>query len=293
MPAKPLILAIDNGTQSVRALLFDTNGNLVGKGKQEIEPYFSQHPGWAEQHPEYFWESLGKACALLWQSTDTSPDQVAGVTVTTQRGTVINLDGDGKPLRPAIIWLDQRHARVDGPVRGPWGWLFRLARLDDTITRFREKTQANWIAQNQPEIWSKTRHFLLLSGYLNYRLTGQFRDSTGNQVGYLPFDYRKHRWAGRRPPGTVPGSAGYCRSLRQGLRSAGLRRPDPGYRLHELWHHRHHQHHQPALCGTHTDDAALSFCTARALFHGSDDLPGLLDGELVQAGIRAAGEAPG
>lgn len=198
MPAKPLILAIDNGTQSVRALLFDTNGNLVGKGKQEIEPYFSQHPGWAEQHPEYFWDSLGKACALLWQSKDASPGQVAGVTVTTQRGTVINLDGDGKPLRPAIIWLDQRHARVDGPVKGPWGWLFRLARLEDTITRFREKTQANWIAQNQPEIWSKTRHFLLLSGYLNYRLTGQFRDSTGNQVGYLPFDYRKHRWAGPR-----------------------------------------------------------------------------------------------
>ena len=42
MPAEPLILAIDNGTQSVRALLFDTSGNLVGKGKQEIEPYFSR-----------------------------------------------------------------------------------------------------------------------------------------------------------------------------------------------------------------------------------------------------------
>ena len=198
MPAEPLILAIDNGTQSGRALLFDTSGNLVGKGKQEIEPYFSREPGWAEQHPDYFWEQLGEACQLLWSSTDATPDQVAGVTVTTQRGTVINLDENGQPLRPAIIWLDQRHARVEGPIKGPWGWLFKVARLEDTINRFREKTQANWIAQNEPEIWAKTRYFLLLSGYLNYRLTGEFRDSTGSQVGYLPFDYKKHRWAGRR-----------------------------------------------------------------------------------------------
>ena len=194
----PLILAIDNGTQSVRALLFDKQGNLAGKGKQEIEPYFSEHPGWAEQHPEYFWDNLGKACQRLWQSTAAQPSQVVGVTVTTQRGTVINLDANGAPLRPAIIWLDQRHARIDKPVKGPWGWLFKLTRLEDTIHRFREKTQANWIAQNQPEIWKQTRHFLLLSGYLNFRLTGQFRDSIGSQVGYLPFDYRKHRWAAPR-----------------------------------------------------------------------------------------------
>ena len=195
---KPLILAIDNGTQSVRALLFDTQGNLVGKGKQEIEPYFSEQPGWAEQHPEYFWENLGKACQLLWKNTDALPAHVAGVTLTTQRGTVVNLDEHGKPLRPAIIWLDQRHARVEGPVPGLWGWLFKLLRLESTVDRFREKTQANWIAQNQPEIWAATRHYLLLSGYLNYRLTGQFRDSVGSQVGYIPFDYKRHQWAGQR-----------------------------------------------------------------------------------------------
>lgn len=195
---EPLILAIDNGTQSIRALLFDTRGNLVGKGKQEIEPYFSDQPGWAEQHPEYFWDNLGKACDILWQNTTARPEQIAGVTLTTQRGTVINLDENGEPLRPAIIWLDQRHARVDGRLKGPWGWLFRLARLEDTVDRFREKAQANWIAQNQPDIWERTRHFLLLSGYLNYRLTGQFRDSTGSQVGYLPFDYKRHQWAGAR-----------------------------------------------------------------------------------------------
>ena len=46
------ILAIDNGTQSVRALLFDLKGNLVDKSQVPLEPYFSEQPGWAEQHPQ-------------------------------------------------------------------------------------------------------------------------------------------------------------------------------------------------------------------------------------------------
>jgi len=196
--SEPLILAIDNGTQSVRALLFDTQGNLVGKGREPIEPYFSPQPGWAEQHADYFWESLGKACDALWQSTDASPDQVRGLAVTTQRGTVINLDKAGRPLRPAIIWLDQRRARVEGPVRGPWGWAFRALGLTPTINGLRAKTQANWIAQEQPDIWQQTDKFLLLSGYLNWRLTGRFVDSTGSQVGYIPFDYKRQQWAAPR-----------------------------------------------------------------------------------------------
>lgn len=86
MTETPLILAIDNGTQSIRALLFDSQGNLLGKGKQEIEPYFSEQPGWAEQHPDFFWENLGYACQKLWLTTQARPEQVMGVTVTTQRG---------------------------------------------------------------------------------------------------------------------------------------------------------------------------------------------------------------
>lgn len=195
---KPLILAIDNGTQSVRALLFNLQGDLVGKGKEDIEPYFSDQPGWAEQHPDYYWQSLGRACDKLWASTEASPEQVTAVTLTTQRGTVVNLDRNGEVLRPAITWLDQRHARAEGPVRGPWGWLFTMLGLQDTLRRFRENCQANWIAQNQPDIWQRTDKFLLLSGYLNWRLTGRMADSAGSQVGYIPFDYKKQCWAGKR-----------------------------------------------------------------------------------------------
>ena len=64
------ILAIDNGTQSVRALLFDPQGNLISKTLVPLAPYFSVQPGWAEQRPGYYWESLCQACQQLWRQTD-------------------------------------------------------------------------------------------------------------------------------------------------------------------------------------------------------------------------------
>jgi sugar (pentulose or hexulose) kinase len=96
------LLAIDNGTQSIRALLFDLQGNLLAKGKVELEAYYSTQPGWAEQDPEYYWASLGQACAQLWQQVDIDRRLIKGVALTTQRGTVINVDAQGQPLRPAV-----------------------------------------------------------------------------------------------------------------------------------------------------------------------------------------------
>lgn len=118
MNDKNYLLAIDNGTQSVRALLFDLQGNLLGKGKVELEAYYSKHPGWAEQDPEYYWAMLGEACRRLWDQVDIDRGLIRGVSLTTQRGTVIHVDAEGRPLRPAILWLDQRRAEVRERIRG-------------------------------------------------------------------------------------------------------------------------------------------------------------------------------
>jgi sugar (pentulose or hexulose) kinase len=190
-----LILAIDNGTQSVRALLFDLQGRLVAKSRVLIEPYVSPRPGWAEQRPEYFWEKLCEACRQLRARADVPKEAVRGVALTTQRGTVINLDSAGQPLRPAIIWPDQRRAVGVRPVGGAWGLAFRLARLRDTVAYLQAEAEANWIAIEQPDLWARTHKYVLLSGYLTYRLTGRLVDSVGCQVGYLPFDYKRQTWA--------------------------------------------------------------------------------------------------
>jgi sugar (pentulose or hexulose) kinase len=194
MTEKTHILAIDNGTQSVRALLFDLKGNLETKVQIKLEPYFSEHPGWAEQHAEVFWDALCKACQALWEQSRVSRDAVAGVAVTTQRGCVINLDKDGNPLRPMISWLDQRRADAVEPIGGEMGDFFKAIGATDAIRDVQVESEANWIASNQPEIWGKTDKYLLLSGYHTYKLTGEFKDSVGAQVGFIPFDYRNLGW---------------------------------------------------------------------------------------------------
>jgi sugar (pentulose or hexulose) kinase len=188
------ILAIDNGTQSVRALLFDPRGNLLAKSRVLIEPYFSTQPGYAEQHPEVFWQAVCDACQQLWQMPGVEKDAIAGVALTTQRGTVINLDQNGQPLRPAISWLDQRHTDHLKPIGGLWGLAFILSGMTHTVAYLQSEAEANWIRTQQPEVWNATRKYLLLSGYLTYRLIDRYVDSIGCQVGYVPFDYKRQHW---------------------------------------------------------------------------------------------------
>lgn len=189
------ILSIDYGTQSVRAFLFDLQGRPVARARLAVEPYYSTTPGWAEQKPDYFWESLCKVCQQLWQSTDLPRSAIRGVALSTQRGTVINLDKQGQPLRPAMIWLDARRADDFPPLNRTWRTLFKLARVEADINRAQAECEANWLKQYEPDTWQNTHKLLFLSGYLTHRLTGEFTDSTCAQVGYVPFDSKKQRWA--------------------------------------------------------------------------------------------------
>jgi sugar (pentulose or hexulose) kinase len=222
--ARDLILAIDNGTQSVRALIFDLHGNLLARARVPIEAYDAPEPGWAEHDPDYYWEAVCRACQDLWAQTAGIPgnpggdsggsqpgspgsqesigerdlrERIAGVALTTQRATVVNVDRAGRPLRPAIIWLDQRRTEGLKPIGGLWGIGFRLMGMGETLAYLQAETEVNWIRTHQPEVWAATHKYLLLSGYLTYRLTGRFADSVGCQVGYIPFDFKRQRWVSR------------------------------------------------------------------------------------------------
>ncbi len=188
------ILAIDNGSQSVRALIFDLQGQLLFKSKIDIEAYFSDQPGWAEQQPEYYWEQVGAACQALWQQ-GANPADIAGLSVTTQRGTMVFLDAQGRSLRPAITWMDHRQASELTAMPRHWQVLIGLSGKASLLEHARRQAASNWVAQHQPAIWAETAHYLQLSGYLNYMLTGEYKDSVGSQVGYIPFDYRRRDWA--------------------------------------------------------------------------------------------------
>jgi sugar (pentulose or hexulose) kinase len=195
--SKELILSIDAGTQSIRASLIDTSGNILHIVKTPIQPYFSEHPGWAEQQPDYYWEVFCKTTHQLLQNTETLEKEIIGVTLTTQRSTMINVDKEGNALRPAIVWLDQRKADSSKILSSALRPVLKAIKLLDTIEGAIQDCEANWISQQQPDIWDKTHKYLYLSGFFTYKLTGEFIDSVGNNIGYLPFDNKTYQWAGK------------------------------------------------------------------------------------------------
>lgn len=194
---RDLLLAIDNGTQSVRALVFDATGNLLAKTRFELPGYTSQQPGWHEHDPNGFWDAVCAACQSLWQEHPGIRERIAALSVTTQRATVINVDAGGEPLRAAITWLDQRKAPTIPPISPIWRAAFAAAGVSGTIRYFQREAEANWIREQQPGVWKATHKYLLLSGFLLHKLCGRFVDSAGSQVAYIPFDYKKLRWAAR------------------------------------------------------------------------------------------------
>jgi len=188
------LLAIDHGTQSARALVFDPRGKLLAKQRVVIQPYYSTAAGLAEQDPEVFWKAVCEACQGLWaQGVDKA--SIAAVALTTQRSTLFNLDKNGKPLRPAISWLDARRTEGLKPVGGLWGAAFAIAGASGTVAYLQAEAEANWIQTHQPEVWKETHKYLFLSGFLTHRLVGQYVDSVACQVGYVPFDYKAQAWA--------------------------------------------------------------------------------------------------
>jgi sugar (pentulose or hexulose) kinase len=191
----PRLLSIDVGTQSARAIVFDAQGNVLAKEQKTFEPaYVSPQPGWAEQDADVYWRTVTETCSRLWRG-GVKPAEISGVALTTQRATMVCLDGSGRPLRPAILWLDQRRASKL-PDLGPlWGTLLKLAGAGDLIRHLQVQAEANWLAEHQPDLWRETRKFLFLSGFLSHRLTGEYVDSVGSQVGYVPFEYKRLAWA--------------------------------------------------------------------------------------------------
>lgn len=229
------VLALDVGTQSVRALVVDPVGAIRAAARVPIEPYVSPRPGWAEQDPELYWRAIAQACARVWAQPEGRRDALAGVALTTQRSTVVVTDRDGRPLRPAIVWLDRRRTEGLPRLGGAFGLALRAAGVAETVATFAADAEGNWIRVHEPETWSSIGRYLLLSGFLTHRLTGRFVDSVAAQVGYVPFEHRRLAWA--RPgdwrfrilpldpawlPELVPPSSGLGRITRAAADATGI-----------------------------------------------------------------------
>ena len=162
------ILAIDVGTQSVRALVFDPRRRRSSASARiPIEPYVSPQPGWAEQDPELYWRRSARPAGACWPTRRVRRDAIAGVALTTQRGTVVVTDAAGPPAAAG-----DRLARP-APDRGPAaaiggdrpGSAFRALGVCATRSRrSRPTARPNWLRANEPDTWRAIRHYLLPVG---------------------------------------------------------------------------------------------------------------------------------
>ncbi|MEG2051722.1 MAG: FGGY-family carbohydrate kinase [Oscillospiraceae bacterium] len=194
----PLVLTFDVGTQSARVMLVDKKGNILCKAQKSYEkPYVSPHPDWAEQDPNFYWNTMCEVSLQLKETHEELWNDIIAVTCTCIRATTICLDKDGNALRNAVVWLDKRKATDLPPM--PWknAAAFKVAGLSQVAETLRSQLAANWIIKNQPDIWHKTYKFVLLSTYFNFKFCGSMKDSCANMCGVLPYDSKTRNWLGK------------------------------------------------------------------------------------------------
>ncbi|MFZ4452749.1 glycerol kinase GlpK [Salibacterium aidingense] len=102
------IMALDQGTTSSRAILFDSNGKIVKTAQKEFTQHFP-HPGWVEHDASEIWGSILAVIATALTETDIKPEQIAGIGITNQRETTVIWDkSTGKPIYNAVVWQSRQ-----------------------------------------------------------------------------------------------------------------------------------------------------------------------------------------
>lgn len=190
-----IVLAYDVGTQSSRALLINQRGEILEKSQvKHKRPYFSSQPDWSEQEADYYYRNICQASREIKERAPELFGRIEAVSITTIRDTVVCVDKEGVPLRPAILWLDKRKASGKPEISQMIRIALKAVGMENTANVQYQKSHCNWIRQNEPQIWEKTYKYLLLSGYLIFKLCGRMADSAASLVGHIPFDSQSRGW---------------------------------------------------------------------------------------------------
>ena len=189
----PMLLGIDLGAGSLKALLISPQGATLGEASEPVSTLAPQ-PGWSEQDPADWWRALCHAVPRAIHASGRSADAIAGIALTAGAHIQVLEDADGKVLRPAIMWNDQRSRHE----------VARLRNLADErilqIAHNRCSTtwtlpQLDWVRINEPEIARKTHRLYLAKDWLRSRLTGTWETDPIDALGTMMFDATRQRWS--------------------------------------------------------------------------------------------------
>ncbi len=183
------ILAIDGGTESVRVALFDASGNLLAAA---AEAYPTRYPeaGWAEQSPEDWWSSLCRAARACVQAAPSG--RIVALCADATTCTLVPLDAAGRPLRPALLWMDVRAAAQAQAVAATGHAALQYTPAGMSAEWMLPKSL--WLREREPETWAATATLVEYIDWLNSRLTGRLALALNTATQRWLYNGRRWRW---------------------------------------------------------------------------------------------------
>lgn len=172
-------IGIDDGTQSVRVVIYDEKGRKINSVTEKHKPLLIPRLGWAEHEKDDLPDSLCRASKRVMAEFAGDVSEIGGIGISSQRGTAVAVDSDGKMLHNPISWLDTRFQDNFRQI------LPKGLKPYDILLRYFSKF--NWHRRNQPDIYKKAWKYMSLGAYFGHMLTGNYVDSVSNNLGW-PYD---------------------------------------------------------------------------------------------------------
>jgi glycerol kinase len=208
------ILAIDQGTSSSRALLFDERGAVVATAQRELRQYFPRD-GWVEHDPEAIWHDTRMVCREAVASAGIPPRDIAAIGIANQRETTILWErATGRPLHNAIVWQDRRTAAACRDLQRDGHDAAIAAKTGLVIDPYFSATKLAWLLDHVPEARARAKRgelcFGTVDSFLLFRLAGVHATDATNAARTMLFDIRCQEWDAellrlfRIPPALLP-----------------------------------------------------------------------------------------
>ena len=173
---KKYVIALDQGTSSSRAIVFDHEGNALSVSQKEFTQHFPQ-PGWVEHDPMEIWATESGVMMEAVATLGAEPDEIAAIGITNQRETTVVWDAEtGKPICNAIVWQDRRTSEVCDSLKAQ-GWTDRIREKTGLlIDAYFSGTKVRWILENVPGARQRAERgelrFGTVDSWLVWNLTG-------------------------------------------------------------------------------------------------------------------------
>lgn len=191
-------MGYDIGSSSVKASLVNVEtGKCVASDfypKKEAE-IIAVRPGWAEQHPDMWWDNLREATASVMQKSGAGKDEIAAVGISYQMHGLVCVDKDQNVLRPAIIWCDSRAVPYGEKAFQTLGEEKCLSHLLNSPGNFTASKLA-WVKENEPGVYEKIDKIMLPGDYIAMKLTGEVCTTVSGLSEGMFWDFRNNEVAG-------------------------------------------------------------------------------------------------